>query len=185
MTTETGRKRVCVFAGSKVGRRPAYESAASELGRQLAQRGFDMVYGGGGTGLMGAVADAHIAAGGHVIGIIPEFLARVEVQHNELHELRVVSTMHERKQTMAGHADAFVALPGGIGTFEELAEILTWGHLDLHRKPCGVVNVEGYWDPWLHLLEHASAEGFLTRKPGNSVYSAPTATAVLDLMGPI
>jgi hypothetical protein len=154
-------KRVCVFCGSGKGARPAYEAAARQTGRLLAQRGLTLVYGGGNIGLMGAVADAALDAGGAVIGVIPEALVAWEVAHGGLTELRVVGSMHERKQTMADLSDAFVALPGGFGTFEELCEILTWAQLGLHAKPIGLLNVEGFYDPLLALFDHATRERFL------------------------
>lgn len=131
------------------------------MGREIARRGLTLVYGAGNIGLMGAVADAALDAGGAVIGVIPEALAAWEVAHTGLTDLRIVASMHERKQIMADLSDTFIALPGGLGTFEELCEILTWAQLGLHRKPCAVLNVAGYYDGLLTLLEHAERERFL------------------------
>ena len=156
--------RICVFSGSSDGRRPAYREAAAALGRTLVARGFDLVYGGAHVGLMGAVADATLAAGGQVIGVIPEALVTRELAHTGLTDLRVVSSMHERKALMADLSDGFIALPGGWGTFEELFEVLTWGQLGLHAKPCGLLNVEGYFDPLLVFLQHAFDEQFVRRE---------------------
>ena len=155
------RPHVCVFCGSSTGSRPAYADAARRVGSTLAQRGLGLVYGGGRVGLMGVMADAALAAGGRVIGVIPEPLATKELAHTGLTELRVVGTMHERKALMAGLSAGFLALPGGVGTFEEFFEILTWAVLGLHCKPVGLLNVEGYYDPLRALLDHAVAERFV------------------------
>lgn len=155
------RPHVCVFCGSSTGSRPAYADTARRVGSALAQRGLGLVYGGGRVGLMGVVADAALAAGGRVIGVIPEPLATKELAHTGLTELRVVATMHQRKALMAELSDGFLALPGGVGTFEEFFEILTWAVLGLHHKPVGLLNVEGYYDPLRALLDHAVAERFL------------------------
>ncbi|HEX2204972.1 MAG TPA: TIGR00730 family Rossman fold protein [Longimicrobium sp.] len=154
-------KRVCVFCGSSSGARPAYAEAAAAMGRALVERGVGLVYGGGNVGLMGIVADTVMAGGGEVVGVIPEGLLLREVGHTGLTELRVVHSMHERKAVMADLADAFVALPGGLGTWEELCEVLTWTQLGIHAKPGGILNVEGYYDPFLAMFDHALAEGFL------------------------
>jgi len=154
-------KRVCVFCGSSPGVNPAYAQAAVGLGRTLAGRGIGLVYGGGSIGLMGLIADAALAAGGEVIGVIPRALQLREVGHDGLSELLVVGSMHERKAKMAELADAFVAMPGGMGTLEELAEILTWAQLGLHAKPCGLLDVGGYWRPLVAFFDHAVAEGFV------------------------
>src|SRR5271163_4044120 len=142
-------KRVCVYCGSNSGSLPAFAVAARELGAALARRGLGLVYGGGCVGLMGVVADAVVAQGGEVIGVIPEVLAKREMAHFGLKDLRVVGTIHERKALMAELADAFIALPGGFGTMEELCEALTWAQLGLHHKPLGLLNVAGYYDPLL------------------------------------
>jgi len=156
--------RVCVFAGSSSGSKPEYRTAAEDLGRELAARGIELVYGGAHVGLMGGVADAVLAGGGRVTGVIPNALVEKEVAHRGLTDLRVVTSMHERKALMADLSDAFVALPGGWGTLDEMFEILTWAQLGLHRKPCGLLNVEGFFDRLADYLDHALAEGFLTRE---------------------
>jgi uncharacterized protein (TIGR00730 family) len=154
-------KRVCVFCGSSRGARPAYQEAAVAMGKALARRGLGLVYGGGHVGLMGAVADADMEGGAPAIGVIPRGLQVREVGHRGLTELRVVGSMHERKAAMAEQADAFVALPGGMGTLEETAEVLTWAQLGIHEKPVGLLDVEGYFAPLVSFLDHAVAEGFL------------------------
>jgi uncharacterized protein (TIGR00730 family) len=154
-------ERVCVFAGSGDGRRPEYREAASTLGRELAERGIGLVYGGSGRGLMGAAADAALAAGGEAIGVIPEGLLGLEQFHRDLTALHVVGSMHERKAKMGELADAFVALPGGIGTLEELLEVATWSKLGFHAKPCGVVNTCGYYDALGTMLDATVEEGFM------------------------
>jgi len=158
-------ERVCVFCGSSAGSRPEYRSCAEELGRELVRRKIGLVYGGGNVGLMGAIADAVLAAGGEAIGVIPEHLMSREIGHTHLTKLHIVHSMHERKALMADLADAFIALPGGFGTLEEFFEILTWSQLGLHRKPCGMLNVLEYYTPLLAMLDHAVNEGFL--KPQN------------------
>ena len=157
--------RICVFCGSKTGNSPLFLEAATELGRFLAERGLDLVYGGASIGLMGAVADSVMAGGGRVVGVIPEAMASKEVAHEGLTEMHVVSSMHERKSMMARLADAFVALPGGFGSFEELLEMITWAQLGIHRKPVGILNVSGYYDPLIQLFEGAIEAGFI--KPSN------------------
>ena len=158
-------RRICVFCGSSSGARTSYTEAAASLGRYLATHRIGLVYGGGNVGLMGTLADAVLAAGGEVIGVMPRSLVAKEISHRGLTELRVVDSMHERKAQMADLADAFIALPGGYGTFEEFCEVLTWTQLGLHRKPCGILNVDGYYDQLLALFDHAVAEKFL--KPAN------------------
>jgi uncharacterized protein (TIGR00730 family) len=152
---------VCVFCGSQPGTSPAYLQAARELGTQLARRDCSVVYGGGHVGMMGALADGALAAGGRVIGVIPEHLMRPEVAHQGLTELLVVDSMHTRKRIMASRSDAFVVLPGGYGTFEEMFEMVTWRQLQLHAKPVGLVNVEGYFDHLLAFLQHAAGQEFI------------------------
>ncbi len=152
---------VCVYCGSKHGARPAYTAAAQALGTAIGHHGWQLVYGGGKVGLMGEVADATLAAGGHVVGVIPETLEKLEVGHTGLHELHVVPTMHVRKQMMAERADVFIALPGGIGTLEELYEVWTWRQLAYHDKPIGLLNVDGYYDALLAFMQHTVREGFL------------------------
>ena len=154
-------KRVCVFCGSNNGFRPQYADAATAMAAAMVQRGLGLVYGGGNVGLMGTIADAVMRQGGKVIGVIPDALVERELAHGDVTEMIVVRSMHERKAKMAELADAFIAMPGGFGTFEEFCEIVTWAQLGLHRKPCGLLNVEGYYDPLLALFDHAVAEGFL------------------------
>lgn len=154
-------QRICVFAGSQPGYRPVYAEQADRLGRLLAELGIGVVYGGGSVGLMGVLADAALDGGAEVIGVIPEVLMIREVTHTGLSELRVVGSMHERKALMAELSDAFIAMPGGFGTLDELFEVVTWAQLGLHRKPVGLLNVEGYYDPLLALIERAIAEGFI------------------------
>lgn len=157
-------KRICVFCGSSMGAKPAYAEAAEALGRLLAERGLGLVYGGGNVGLMGVLANAALAAGGEVIGVIPEALLKMEVGHVDLTTLHVVGSMHERKALMAELADGFIALPGGIGTLEELFEVWTWGQLGLHPKPLGFLDVAGYYDHLHAFLDHSMAEGFLKER---------------------
>jgi len=154
-------QRICVFCGASPGARPAYREATTELARLLVADGIGVVYGGGGVGLMGALADAVRADGGEVIGVIPRALVEREIAHRDVSDLRVVGSMHERKALMADLSDAFVALPGGIGTLEELFEVYTWAQLGLHRKPCGLLNVDGYYDGIADFLTHAVTERFL------------------------
>ena len=154
-------KSICVFCGSGLGSRPVHQNAAAELGKVLADRNLQLVYGGGNVGLMGVVADATLAAGGQVIGVMPEFLAQKEIAHPNLTQLHIVSSMHDRKALMAELADGFIALPGGFGTFEEFCEILTWAQLGLHQKPQGLLNIAGYYDSLLNLFDLAVEEKFL------------------------
>ena len=175
-------KRVCVFCGSSVGGRPAYASAARELASELIRRRLGLVYGGGGIGLMGVLADAMLAEGGEVIGVIPRPLASKELAHPGLTEMRVVDSMHERKALMASLADGFVAMPGGFGTFEETLEIVTWSQLGIHRKPVGLLNVEGYYDGLLAMIAHAVKEGFVPREYRALSVSAATPERLLDAM---
>ncbi|MEA9985068.1 TIGR00730 family Rossman fold protein [Subtercola sp. RTI3] len=151
---------VAVFCGSSTGNDPVYLEAARQVGRTLAERGMGLVYGGGHVGLMGAVADAALAAGGHVTGVIPRALHDREVMHDDVTELIVVETMHERKTLMAEKSDAFLALPGGPGTLEEITEQWTWAQLGIHEKPCGFLNVAGYYDPFITLVEAMRDRGF-------------------------
>jgi uncharacterized protein (TIGR00730 family) len=156
-------ERVCVFCGASPGARAAYRQAAEELAGVLVKEGVSVVYGGGGVGLMGALADAVLEAGGEITGVIPRSLVEREIAHRDVGDMRVVASMHERKAVMAELADAFVALPGGIGTLEELFEVFTWAQLGLHRKPCALLNVEGYYDQLAQFLAHAVDERFLRR----------------------
>jgi uncharacterized protein (TIGR00730 family) len=154
-------RRICVFCGSNLGIDPEYRAAAERTGRLLATSGVELVYGAGNVGLMGVLADAAMAAGGHVIGVIPESLMAKEVGHTGISDLRVVKSMHERKALMSDLSDGFIALPGGFGTFEEFCEVLTWSQLGIQSKPCGLLNVKGYYDPLLRLFDQAVEQGFL------------------------
>lgn len=154
-------KRLCVFCGSSVGVNPAYAEVAATLGTLLANRGIGLVYGGGNVGLMGVIADAALAAGGEVIGVIPQALADREVAHHGVTDLRIVDSMHTRKAMMADLSDAFVAMPGGVGTFEEFFEAITWTQLGLHRKPCGLLNVAGFYTPLAFFIDQAVSDGFI------------------------
>jgi uncharacterized protein (TIGR00730 family) len=158
-------RRICVFCGSSQGSRPEYRAAAEELGTELVRRKIGLVYGGGNVGLMGTIADAVLNAGGEAVGVIPEHIMAREIGHKGLTKLHVVHSMHERKALMADLSDAFVALPGGFGTLEEFCEVLTWSQLGLHAKPCGILNVSGYYTPLLAMFDHALEERFL--KPEN------------------
>ncbi len=153
--------RICVFCGSSFGRAPAYQEMAARLGDCIAERGIGLVYGGASVGLMGAVADAAVRRGGDVIGILPDALAELEIAHDNLGELRIVQSMHERKKQMADLSDAFIALPGGIGTLEETFEVWTWSQLSIHAKPVGLLNVGGYYDRLIEFLDHVVAEDFV------------------------
>lgn len=154
-------KRLCVFCGSSFGARLEYREAAIQLGRDLASSGIALVYGGARVGLMGALADSVLEGGGHAIGVMPQSLVDKEIAHTALTQLHIVESMHERKALMADLADAFVLLPGGFGSWEEFCEVVTWLQLGLHQKPCGVLNVAGYYDALMSLAAHAVAEGFL------------------------
>ena len=154
-------KRVCVYCGSSAGNKPIYREAAEAMGGLLARRGIGLVYGGGNVGLMGLVADAVLAGGGEVIGVIPHALATREIAHDGVTDLRVVDSMHTRKAMMADLSDAFIAMPGGFGTFEEFFEAVTWTQLGLHRKPCGLLNVGGFYAPLAAFIDQAVTEGFI------------------------
>jgi uncharacterized protein (TIGR00730 family) len=158
-------RRVCIFCGSSTGVRPEYRAAAEHVAIELTKRDIGIVFGGGCVGLMGVVADAALAHGGHVIGVIPSALVARELAHRGVPDLRIVASMHERKALMASLSDAFIALPGGFGTFEEFCEVVTWTQLGLHDKPCGLLNVEGYYDPLVALFDRGVIEGFI--KPEN------------------
>ncbi|MBP0637608.1 TIGR00730 family Rossman fold protein [Cupriavidus sp. AcVe19-6a] len=173
-------KSVCVYCGSSPGNRPEYAEGARLLGRALAERGLALVYGGGKVGLMGTVADAVLEHGGTVVGIIPEALMQKEVGHRGLTELHVVRNMHERKQMMADRADAFIAMPGGVGTFEELFETFTWLQLGYHDKPVGLLNVGGFYDGMLGFLGHAVQEGFLKQVHADLLHVADLPGTLLD-----
>ena len=159
-------KRICVYCGSSPGFGPAYVEAAKNLGTEITRSGLQLVFGGAEVGLMGVVADAVIGAGGKAIGVIPKSFAS-KVSHRGLADLRIVDSMHERKQLMFDLSDAFVALPGGFGTIEELTEILTWAQLGIHQKPCGLLNISGYYDSFLSFLDHAVAEEFVKQEHRN------------------
>ena len=161
MASGSRKKWVCVFCASAAGASPAYLEAANDLGRRIVERGHGLVYGGATVGAMGAVADAALAAGGEVVGVIPDVIREREIDHKGLTELHVVRTMHERKALLAQRADAFVALPGGYGTMDELIEIVTWAQLKIHAKPCVLVNVNGFWNGLLAFLDTCVTEGFI------------------------
>jgi uncharacterized protein (TIGR00730 family) len=173
-------KRVCVFCGSSNGARFVYADAARLLGRALLRRKIGLVYGGGCVGLMGAIADVVMEGGGEVVGVIPEALVERELAHRAVSELMIVRSMHERKAKMADLSDAFIAMPGGFGTFEEFCEIITWAQLGLHRKPCGILNVEGYYDPLLALFDRAVVEGFIYPENRRLVIQETDSDRLLD-----
>jgi len=173
-------RRVCVFTGSSPGARAEYAIAAKQLGRELVSRGHELVYGGGKVGLMGLLADSVLAGGGKVIGVIPEALVAKEVAHGGLSELRVVASMHERKALMSDLSDAFIALPGGLGTLEEFCEVLTWAQLGLHAKPCGMLNVCHYFDALLAFLDRAVEERFLKSEHRALVITADSPHDLLE-----
>ena len=175
-------KRVCVFAGSSAGAQPEYGVAAQALGHALGERGLGVVYGGARVGLMGVMADAALAAGGDVIGVIPSALVAKEIAHRGLTDLRVVESMHERKALMADLSDAFIALPGGWGTLEEFFEVLTWGQLGLHHKPCGLLNAHGYFDRLLSFLDHTVEQGFVRREYRSMIAVADSPGTLVDML---
>jgi uncharacterized protein (TIGR00730 family) len=176
-------QRICVFCGSQAGTNSLYQQAAIDLGQRLARHGYGLVYGGGHVGLMGIIADAVLTSGGAVIGVIPESMVARELAHTGLTELHVVSGMHERKARMATLADAFIALPGGYGTFEELFEVITWAQIGLHRKPIGLLNVAGYFNALRALVEHAITEGFIRAEHRHLLTIADDPATLLDLLG--
>jgi uncharacterized protein (TIGR00730 family) len=173
-------RQVCVFCGASSGRSPSYADAARALGAELARRDLGLVYGGGRVGLMGAVADAALAAGGEAVGVIPQELVVRELAHGGLTELRVVDSLHERKALMAELADGFVALPGGFGTLDELLEQLTWSQLGLHAKPVGLLDVDEYWRPLIELARHATEQGFVRESDLAAIAVAAEPDALLD-----
>lgn len=175
-------KRICVFCGSNTGVNPSYRKGAMELGRLLATRGLSLVYGGGAVGLMGILADAALKEGGQVVGVIPAPLASKEVAHPGLSQMHVVSSMHERKALMAELSDAFIAMPGGYGTFEELFETITWVQLGIHRKTVGLLNLVRYFDPLIELIDNAVAEGFIHRQYRELIAASPSPLELLDLL---
>ncbi len=177
--------RLCVFCGSSFGTRPAYRAAAEAFGALLARRQIGLVYGGARAGLMGALADAVMAGGGQVIGVIPEALKGRELAHDGLTDLRVVSSMHERKALMASLSDGFVALPGGIGTLEELFEVWTWSQLGLHAKPCGLLDIDGFYSGLATFMDHVVAEGFLKPPQRQALIMEADAEALLQRLAPL
>jgi uncharacterized protein (TIGR00730 family) len=173
---------VCVFCGSREGSRPAYAEAAKRTGREIARRGLGLVYGGGRVGLMGAVADAALEEGGEVVGVITEALISREIAHAGLTKLHVVGSMHERKMLMADLSDGFVTLPGGYGTLEEFFEVLSWAQLSIHEKPCGLLNVDGFWNPLSVLFDHTVTEGFVNPDHRSLVLTEGDPSALLKRM---
>jgi uncharacterized protein (TIGR00730 family) len=177
------RLSICIYCGSRPGALPAYAEAARAIGHEIGARGWRLVYGGGRAGLMGVVADAALAAGAEVIGVIPQSLVERELGHLGLTELHVVDTMHQRKTLMAERSDAFIALPGGIGTFEELFEVWTWRQLGYHDKPLGLLNTGGYYDAMLNFLAHSEAQGFMTATQTASLQVGADPVALLQQIG--
>jgi uncharacterized protein (TIGR00730 family) len=178
-------KRICVFCGSSIGNKAAYAKAAETLGGLLAKRNIGLVYGGGNVGLMGVIADAVVAAGGEVIGVIPHSLAEREIAHGGVTQLHVVDSMHTRKAMMADLADAFIAMPGGVGTFEEFFEAVTWTQLGLHRKPCGLLNVAGFYAPLAAFIDQAVSEGFIKPVHRASIIVDDDAERLLDALAQV
>jgi uncharacterized protein (TIGR00730 family) len=174
---------VCVFCGSRIGASPAHVAAATALGRRIGERGLGLVYGGARVGLMGALADAALAAGAPVLGVLPRSLSSVEVAHPGLTELVLVDGLHARKARMTAESDAFVALPGGFGTLDELFEALTWAQLGLHTRPLGLLNVGGFWDPLVATIDRQVAEGFVTPSDRSRLSVEATPDALLDALG--
>lgn len=175
-------KRICVFCGSSSGEAPEYVQAAQQLGALLARRGLGLVYGGGKVGLMGCLAKAGLAAGGEVIGVIPRWLVEKQLALTTVSELRVVDSMHARKMAMAELSDGFLALPGGIGTLEEFFEVWTWAQLGLHQKPCGLLNVRGYYTPLLGFLDHMATQRFIEAVPREMILVEEQAERLLTRM---
>lgn len=173
-------KHICVFCGSNQGAKPGYKAAAQSLGQALVKRGWGLVYGGGNVGLMGTIADSVLAAGGSAIGVIPQALVDKELAHRGLTQLHIVGSMHERKAMMAELADGFIALPGGFGTFEEFCEVLTWAQLGFHQKPCGLLNIDGYYNTLITLFDHATTEQFVRPQHRSLVLEAHDPDYLLD-----
>ena len=173
---------ICVFCGSRPGANPVYREKATKVGHILADKGLKLIYGAGKVGLMGAVANAMLAKNGHVTGIIPQFLVEKEVAHDGLNELIIVNSMHERKQKMAEMADAFLILPGGIGTMEEFFEVFTWGQLGLHQKPIGILNVGSYYDLLIQFLNHSVAQEFMSQQTKDIVFTDTNPETLLRKM---
>jgi len=172
-------KRICVYCGSGFGRRDSYLAAAKALGKAIAERDITLVYGGATVGLMGAIADTVMAHKGSVIGVIPQALANREIAHTGITELKIVQSMHERKALMAELADAFIAMPGGFGTLEELSEIITWTQIGIHQKACGLLNVDGFYDGLLNFLDHATQEQFIRVQNREIVFAETDPTAMI------
>ena len=179
----TRRFHVCVFCGARTGRIPAYAEAAAALGRRIGERGLALVYGGARVGLMGTLADAALASGAPVLGVLPRSLSSVEVAHAGLTELVLVDGLHARKARMTAESDAFVALPGGFGTLDELFEALTWAQLGLHTRPLGLLNVDGFWDSLVATVDRQVVDGFVTPADRARLSVEPTADALLDALG--
>ena len=175
-------KRICVYCGSSIGKRTEYAAAAKALGEALVARNIGLVYGGASVGIMGLIADTVLSLGGEVIGVIPQAIADKEIAHTGLSKLEVVANMHERKAMMAEYSDGFIALPGGMGTLEELFEVLTWGQLGFHTKPCGLLNVEGYYDHLIAFLEHAVDQEYLKDQHLGMLQTQTDPDALLDLL---
>jgi uncharacterized protein (TIGR00730 family) len=175
-------KRICVFCGSSNGNRPEYQAAAHSLGQEFVRNQVGLVYGGGSTGLMGIVANSVLEGGGHVIGVVPRALQEREIENNQIQELYIVESMHERKAMMAEKSDAFIAMPGGFGTYEELFEILTWALLGIHRKPILLLNVMGYFNPFVQIVEHGVAEGFIRQNDPSLIRITDDPTQVVPML---
>lgn len=175
-------KHLCVFCGSNSGSRPVYKAVAQALGRALVERGLGLVYGGGNVGLMGTIADSVLAVGGTAIGVIPQALVDKELAHKDLTQLHIVGSMHERKAMMADLSDGFIALPGGFGTFEEFCEVLTWAQLGFHQKPCGLLNIDGYYNTLIAMFDHATVEQFVRPAHRSLVLEAQDPNQLLDRM---
>jgi uncharacterized protein (TIGR00730 family) len=173
-------KSICVYCGSNLGARSSYLQAAQKLGIEMAKRGITLVYGGGNVGLMGAIADSVLTAGGKVIGVIPQALVEKEIAHTQLSDLRIVGSMHERKSLMAELADAFIALPGGLGTLEEFCEVATWTQLGFHRKACGLLNIEGFYDGLLAFVDRAVEEKFIRSEHRAIIISGENPVELID-----
>ena len=173
-------KNICVYCGSSIGRQEAYSSAARDLARSLVDRNLGLVYGGASVGIMGLIADTVLQLGGKAVGVIPDALVRKEIAHKNLTELHVTQSMHERKTLMAELSDGFIAMPGGIGTFEEIFEIWTWAQLGMHAKPCGLLNAAGYYDALTTFLDHAAAEQFLKPEHRSLLIVEQEPNALLD-----
>ncbi|CAL1404259.1 unnamed protein product [Linum trigynum] len=181
-TMESKFKRVCVFCGSSPGKKSSYKDAAIELGRELVSRNIDLVYGGGSIGLMGLISQAVYEGGRHVIGVIPKTLMPQEITGVTVGEVKAVADMHQRKAEMARHSDAFIALPGGYGTLEELLEVITWAQLGIHDKPVGLLNVDGYYNSLLLFIDKAVEEGFISPSARHIIVSAPNAKDLVKKM---